>query len=584
MRSILDTLSTRRTGRDPLPLPIPIQTQDIGFGRLLAQSPASSALSSCRTSIEGMMAPSHQANGLGILDCKEWDEVKDLDWEEKPAWKVPSMGAMTPKLLHSPKASWAFKRLRSAIWPKSNKASGPAEPLRKTAYLDGIRGFAAFLVYWQHHELWAHHPLENRILENAFGFEGQYRFASFHFVRLFFNGGHFAVATFFIISGYVLSVKPLSLIHAGDQAKLADNLGSQLFRRWLRLYIPLIGTTFLYMLTWHAFGGLWIHGAKKQGNMRDEIWWWYAELKNFSFIFNAGGEPWLSYNFHLWSIPVEMKGSIVVYTTLLALARASRKARLWLTASLMFYFMYICDGWYCTLFLMGVLLADLDLLSAKNQLPRVFARLAPYKEFIYYHLLVVALYLGGIPSQTTDVADLRRNRGWYYLSLLKPQAAFDYKWFYLFFAATFLVAAVPRIAWLRRFFETRFCQYLGRVSYALYLVHGPILWTLGDRIYTAVGFAGSNGANPMEHIPWWVDRFPLPKKGPLGLEVAFLLPHIVLLPVTFWAAEMVMRWLDEPAVKFAQWLYKGSMAEESGGGGAPVTVPVVNGIDKKLDA
>lgn len=502
--------------------------------------------------------------GLGILDSgKDWDDSKDLDWAKKQPYKASESSLLSPRKLR-PGRIW--RRIRSTL---SGYFSTPesAAPLRPTAYLDGLRGFAAFLVYWQHHVLWAHGPLQMAAIENAFGYNGQHHFAAFPFIRLLFNGGHFAVATFFIISGYVLSVKPLSLIQAGDQSKLADNLSSQLFRRWLRLYIPVAATTFLYMLTWHLFGGLWVPFAKKQGNLRDEIWWWYCEIKNFSFIFGGGSEPWLSYNFHLWSIPVEMKGSIVVYTALLAFSRATTKARLWCTLGLMFYFMYIADGWYCCLFMSGMLLADLDLLAAKNALPRLLTRLSPYKEFIYYHLLAIALFLGGIPTPSTNVADLRASVGWYYLSFLKPQAAFDYKWFYLFVAATFLVAATPRIAWLRRFFECRFCQYLGRVSFALYLVHGPILWTLGDRLYTAVGWAGSNGLEQYVELAWWVNRFPLPTGGIMGLELAFLLPHVILLPATFWAAEAVMRYVDEPAVQFAQWCMQRTLAAPAGAGG-----------------
>lgn len=537
--------------------------------------------------------------GLGILDGKDWDDVKHLDWDDQTSRKSTGfldLNLASPIMLPARKASWVFRRLRSVVWPKA-KPSAPEQPLRKTAYLDGLRGFAAFLVYWQHHQLWAHEPQDGEVIENAFGFQGNYHFATFLGTRLLFNGGHFAVATFFVMSGYVLSTKPLSLIQAGEQTKLADNLASQLFRRWLRLYIPLIVTTFLYMLTWHAFGGLWIQSATKQSNIRDEMWWWYAELKNFSFIFNGGGDPWFSYNVHLWSIPVEMKGSVLVYMALMALSRATTRARLWCEAGLMFYFLYIADGWYCCFFMAGMFLADLDLLAEKKQLPGFFTMLAPYKKFIYYHFFAIAIYLGGVPSQNSDITLLRSNRGWYYLSFLKPQAVFDYKWFYLFFAATFLVSATPRIRWLKAFFETRFCQYLGRVSFALYLVHGPVLWTLGDRLYTAVGWAGGgNGNAAIDGLPWWVDRFPLPKTGPLGLEVAFLVPHIVLLPVTFWAAEMVTRYVDEPAVRFAQWCYRGTLpgpagvaavpspaspaaASGMGAGAAPV-----DGREKKLDA
>ena len=31
----------------------------------------------------------------------------------------------------------------------------------------------------------------------------------------------------------------------------------------------------------------------------DELWKWYAEFKDFSFVFRMGGEPWFSYNFHV---------------------------------------------------------------------------------------------------------------------------------------------------------------------------------------------------------------------------------------------------------------------------------------------
>ncbi|KAK0630916.1 acyltransferase family-domain-containing protein [Bombardia bombarda] len=461
-----------------------------------------------------------------------------------------------------PKAAlWSLSRLRCLLlWPKS---SGQPEKLRPTAYLDGLRGFAAFLVYWHHHELWPRPPNKTNILEEGFGFENNHYFVAYPGIRNFFGGGHFAVSTFFVISGYVLSAKPLSLIQAGDQAKLADNLSSALFRRWLRLYIPLICTTFLFMTSWHAFG-LWIEATKPQATYGAEIWHWYTQVKNFTFIFNSGSVPWLTYNFHLWSIPVEFKGSIVIYTALLAFSRCTKNARLLCTVFLLFYFMYIVDGWYCALFTAGMLLCDLDQLAAKDELPSFLNRLQPFKTIIFYHLLVISLYLGGVPVHGTDINNLAKNRGWYYLSYLKPQAFFDYKWFYLWWAAVLLVASTPRISWLKRFFETSFCQYLGRVSFSLYLVHGPVLWTLGDRLYSAVGLA--RGQEQVVHIAKWVNIFPLPMTGPFGLEVAFLVPHLILLPVTFYCAEVVTRAFDEPSVKFPQWLFQRTL-------GRPAKIP-----------
>lgn len=243
---------------------------------------------------------------------------------------------------------------------------------------------------------------------------------------------------------------------------------------------------------------------------------------------------------------------MVVFASLLALSRCTLKARLWCQLALVGYFMYIADGWYCAMFMAGMLMSHLDVLAAADRLPAFIARFKPYKSIICYHLLAFGIYLGGVPCQNRDIEQLADNRGWYFLSFLKPQAVFDYKWFYLFWAAVLIVTAVSNIEGLKRFFETHICQYLGRISFALYLVHGPLLWTVGDRLYAAVGF--SSKAH-LEHIPHWVNRLAMPRTGPVGLELAFLLPQMFLLPVTLGVAEFATRIVDKPSVQFAAWLY-----------------------------
>ncbi|EXJ91013.1 hypothetical protein A1O1_04120 [Capronia coronata CBS 617.96] len=446
----------------------------------------------------------------------------------------------------------AKRRVLELVRPSNaSKTALQNSKANRTAYLDGLRGFAALLVYLGHHQLWAHDALKaDRILENAYGYDNQYYFACLPVVRMFFSGGHFAVTVFFVLSGYVLSCKPLTMIHAGEYMRLGDNLASALFRRWLRLHIPVICTTFCYMTSWHVFG--YTADPLPYSTYLEDLWNWYVEFKNFSFIFTTGGKPWFSYNFHVWSIPIEFKGSILIYTALLALSRCTRNARLWCELGLILYFMYIVDGWFCSVFMSGMLLGDLDLLAASDNLPHLFSNLARFKSFIFYTLFVVGLYLGGVPSFSADINYLRESPGWGLLSLLKPQAVYDYKWFYLFWAATFVVASIQHIPRLKGFFETRFNQYLGRISFAFYLVHGPILCSLGDRIYAAAGWIKES---QITTIPGWIDLVPLPKIGPFGLELSFLLPQLILLPVTLWVAEVATSLIDEPSVLFSQWLY-----------------------------
>jgi len=130
---------------------------------------------------------------------------------------------------------------------------------------------------------------------------------------------------------------------------------------------------------------------------------------------------------------------------------------------------------------------------------------------------------------------------------------FDYKWFYLFWASTLLIVCAGRISWLKRFFETSFCLYMGRISFMFYLVHGPILWMLGDRVYAAVGF--SREAHALT-IPGWENKFSIPRVGPFGMELNFWVPQLLLLPVTFWVAEIATTVIDDNVLRFVAWLYK----------------------------
>ena len=59
----------------------------------------------------------------------------------------------------------------------------------------------------------------------------------------------------------------------------------------------------------------------------EELKTWYYSFKNYSFVFTGNYYDFsILYHPHAWSIPVEFRGSIVIYTALLALARCTRKS------------------------------------------------------------------------------------------------------------------------------------------------------------------------------------------------------------------------------------------------------------------
>ncbi|CAI6244566.1 unnamed protein product [Periconia digitata] len=485
------------------------------------------------------MAPKYQ----GLLDNGRLEDV-DL---KSATWRP-----LRP-------SRWSLDLVRPEFYTTLRRPSNPNKPVRRTAWLDGLRGFAAFLVYLHHNHLWANELQGNEVFENAFGYKGKRYFAALPFVRNFFSGGHYAVAIFFVISGYVLSVKSLGLIQKGQYQQASETVGSGLFRRWFRLYIPVVAVSFIYLLVLR-WGKIWVDIGELKPTFREEMWNFYSTFKNYSFIFTGNyydfARTYLPYS---WSIPVEFRGSIVTYIALSALARCTKNARLWCEAGLVFYFLYIADGWYASLFMCGMLLCDLDLLALDDELPRIFSMLSAFKELIFFHLFILGLYLAGAPSCDLPghESDYSMSPGWRWLAHLKPQAVFDQKWFFLFWAATFTVAAIPRLPLLKRFFESRICQYLARISFALYLVHGPLIWILGDRLYAATGF--QRGAHK-EHLPDWVNKFPLSRSGPMGFQLAFWVPQLIILPATLYVAEVATKLFDEPSVKIANWLFNKTLA------------------------
>ncbi|KAE8350084.1 acyltransferase family-domain-containing protein [Aspergillus coremiiformis] len=431
-----------------------------------------------------------------------------------------------------------------------------------TSYLDGLRGWAAVLVYWHHYETWGHRSAIN-ILERSYGYRERYHLITLPWIRILFNGGHYATATFFVISGYVVSLRPLALIETHRHEQLTYYLSATIVRRWMRLYLPVACTTFLYLTSWHVFG-LRIRWAQPQSSYVDEVRMWFAEMMDYSFPFGRVGTSWLTYNDHLWSILVEFKGSLVNYNMLLILSRSSRRARVGCQLLLVAYFMYaVRDGWYLSFFMAGMLLSEVELWLKTQHM----ATLSHINIVFFSLMLLLSIYLGGVPH-CANIACIQDNPGWSMLSFFTPSIdlAYDPKWHYLLPAAVLLVFSVKRIPWLKRLLESPFSQYLGRISYGLYLVHGPVMRICADTLFAVVGWS-ERGPVAHSYLEQIVNFLPLPKKGPLGLEMAFLAPQLLLMPLTLVLANMVTWAVENPIMKSSGWLYQVTLAMPDGTGG-----------------
>jgi hypothetical protein len=72
-------------------------------------------------------------------------------------------------------------------------------------------------------------------------------------IRLILPGGYISVAIFYVVSGYVCSIKPLKLLGAGNVADARASIASSAYRRFFRLAAPALLST---IINWffHAIG------------------------------------------------------------------------------------------------------------------------------------------------------------------------------------------------------------------------------------------------------------------------------------------------------------------------------------------
>lgn len=433
-----------------------------------------------------------------------------------------------------------WRDLRRAASTSKSQSATVARPPRPTAWLDGLRGIAALLVFFMHNEDVGHQGSDYVILENPYGLAGEKHFVTFPFVRTLFSGGHTAVFTFFIISGYALSYKPLQLVHSQDLRSLAKSTGSALFRRWGRLFLPLYVSTFCWMSSWYIFGYDSGRGEPKR------LASWTAELRRWWDIHNNGNYG--GYNVHLWTIPEEFWGSIFIYCIILATSMFTDGVRLSTELALCAYRVYLNKN--DAVFIVGMLLCDISLLAEAERLPKILKRLTPRYNALWYIPLLLGLYLAPFGHGFAgDIHDFSGYPGWSILAFLLPPNT-SFKYYYKFWGCTLIVVSISQLGFCRRMFEGRIAQYLGRVSFSFYLLHGPFLWSVGVRLYAACGLE-----NRYTDLKAWDNMMKIPDGGPLGLEPRLLVPLLIILVLVLALSELFTRYVDQPSIKFVHWCF-----------------------------
>ncbi|KAH7348576.1 acyltransferase family-domain-containing protein [Rhexocercosporidium sp. MPI-PUGE-AT-0058] len=408
--------------------------------------------------------------------------------------------------------------------------------ITETSYLNGVRGLAASLVYIQH-LLYAHW------LHNGYAGRPEDFIIQLPFLRLLFSG-RFMVAIFFILSGYVLSYKPLQLARKGDTRALYDNLSSAAFRRTPRLFLPIVPAMFgtaivIYFTCYGAENFTRDVCIPKASSLWRQIWDYVRVLfrlvdPSFWREYYPPGLP------HLWTLPMEFRGSMVVFLIVLGLGNTRPLYRLGLLIIFALFFLHL-GRWEIFLFTSGPILAEfriyrkesspeMDLGGTRSKKPFY---LNTARTILWAGTFILGLFLGSWPAfQACDSHGFRN-----FCSLTPAQYSGDevaQQYFWVSIGAFLLLLSFENLEILQRPFTTKLASYMGDISFGFYIVHWTMLFTVGTVII----------GNCKRWLPYGYPNY----------SVGFFVGTILTTPFVVWVGDLHWRAFDNGAVRCARWL------------------------------
>lgn len=449
----------------------------------------------------------------------------------------------------------ASKTVALALLPSFIFGFAPhAAPDRKRAriaHLDGLRGAAAWLVFVRHYTI-AYQAQADLGYGQVFENEAYTGFMRLPFLRLLYAGP--LVQIFFLVSGYVLALKPLMLIRERAWESLFHSMTVSVFGRGMRLFLPPLVSTFAVMLAvrmgWYGFAyreympGIVPEHPERLPTFGAQVGNWML------FVVGELMNPWKwnttasKYDSHLWTIPIQFKSAMILFLAILGLARAHPRVRVSIVVLLISYYM-VAKRWDVAVHFGGFLLADLDLNredSTSFSTETVTAPLSPppkpknpISTIFWSAIFLLGLYLGSFPRHAIGAS---ASDGFGFLASL---STWHKHWHTL--AAILIAWSLSHAPILQSPFTSAPMLYLGKISFSLYIVHGPVLHMFG---YAMAPFM------------WQFTG----KETNFRFQLGFGLGLLVLSPLVVWVADTFWRMVQIPCAEFARWVEKKALMSD----------------------
>ncbi|KAJ0117382.1 cyltransferase family protein [Diaporthe amygdali] len=338
-------------------------------------------------------------------------------------------------------------------------------------WVDGLRGIASALVVLTHlARAWDGELFVATSQEDA-----PPRFLQLPYLRILIQG-RIGVTIFAFVTGYVCALKPIKLCRQGNQEAAFVSVSKSALRRTPRLFLPAAAATAVSWLL--AEMGLYAV-AKHQ-----DSWWIDVQSPNrIAYLGEALGNliycivtTWTravnDYDNNQWTLLPLLKGSMWVYSFMVATAYVKPRYRTMASFGLWVYFYCASDSAFGMQFFWGTFIADLQNHPTTAQFISDRPRLS---RILSTSLVFIGLTFASFPEGRAEWMTWSRLMLDFMRPILPDNP--DFPRFASGIGLEFISLGILFSPWLQKLLSGRFLLFLGRMSFAVYLLHGPLMKT-----------------------------------------------------------------------------------------------------------
>ncbi|KAH8882446.1 hypothetical protein GQ53DRAFT_753709 [Thozetella sp. PMI_491] len=349
----------------------------------------------------------------------------------------------------------------------------PSPSSRDANWIDGLRGVASLIIVCGH-VCTAFAP---HLHAPALSEKGDFTLLQLPFLRLC-VGGRSAVALFFLITGYVSAIGPIAKSRAGNVEDAFAGIARSALARSIRLVLPAMIATFISWLLAES-------GAYKMSEHVDATWirqGYHGPAPSFAASVQSlvGAQVstwtigWNEYDGTQWTLILFLEGSFLVYTTMLSTIMVTPKARK-LIFGLLYLYAWLSEPSHAHTSVKSMnVVVGMFVAEMHNEYGQAATSLLPFP--IPSLVILLGLFCCGFPQQSAEWT-WWSNAMEYAMKAMAPAEA-DIRRYWDSIGASLILIGIFFSPTARKILSTPAFNFLGRVSFPVYLLHNQLMKSL----------------------------------------------------------------------------------------------------------